>query len=69
MDERLEMARGAQRAVIASRLGLQCRDAIVVAMVKSNPRSVVEKAGNREGAGAWHGHGGGRRAAVVMHCA
>ena len=69
MDERLEMARGAWRAVIASRLGLQGHDAIVVAMAKSNPCSVVEKAGDREGAGAWHGHGGGRRAAVVMHCA
>ena len=69
MDERLEMARGVRRDVIASRLGLPGRDAIVVAMVKSNPRSMVEKAGDREGAGAWHGHGGGRCAAVVMHCA
>ena len=69
MDERLEMARGARRAVIASRLGLPGRDVIVVAMAKSNPRSMVEKARDREGAGAWHGHGGGRRAAVVMHCA
>ena len=69
MDERLEMAKGARRAMIASRLGLPGRDAIVVAMAKLNPRSMVEKAGDREGAGAWHGHGGGRRAAVVMHCA
>ena len=69
MDDRLEMARGARRAVVASRLGLPGPDTIVVAMAKSNPRSMVEKAGNREGAGAWHGHGGGRRAAVVMHCA
>jgi len=69
MDERLEMARGARRAVIASRLGLPGRDAIVVVMAKSNPRSMVEKAGNREGAGAWHGQCGGRRMAVVMHCA
>ena len=69
MDERLEMARGARRVVIVSRLGLPSHDAIVVAMVKSNPRSMVKKAGDREEAGAWHGHGGGRRAVVVMHCA
>ena len=69
MDERLEMARGARRAVIASRLGLPGRDVIVVAMAKSNPRSVVEKVGDREGERAWLGHGHGRRAVVVMHCA
>ena len=69
MDERLEMARGARRVVIVSRLGLPSHDAIVVAMVKSNPRSMVEKARDREGARAWLGHGHGKRAAVVMHLA
>ena len=69
MDGRLEMAKGARRAVIASWLGLRGRDVIMGAMAKSNPRSVVEKVGDREGARAWLGHGHGRRAAVVMHCA
>ena len=69
MDERLEMARGVRRDVIASRLGLPGHDAIVVAMAKSNPRSMVEKVGDREGARAWLGHGHGRCATVVMHCA
>ena len=69
MDERLEMARCAQRAVIVSRLGLRGRDVIMGAMAKSNPRSVVEKVGDREGARAWLSHGHGRCAVVVMHCA
>ena len=69
MDERLEMARCAWRAVIASSLGLRGHDAIVGAMAKLNPRSVVEKVGDREGARAWLGHGHGRHKVVVMHCA
>jgi hypothetical protein len=69
MDERLEMARCAQRAVIALRLGPWDFNAGVGAMENPFACSLASKAGDREGARAWLGHGLGRLAAVVMHFA
>ena len=49
------------------RLGLHGRDMAASAMAKPISRSLVKKAGDREGAGAWHGHGELACVAAVMH--
>ena len=50
----------------ALRLGLRGRNMITIMPVLSKLKSVVQKAGDREGAGSWPGHGHGRAGAHVL---
>ena len=54
--------RGAQRAMIASRLGLRGRNAAAGTMAKPFSCSLVSKAGDREATRSRLGHGHGRHA-------
>ena len=50
----------------ALRLGFWGHDTIAIMPVLSKLKSVVQKAGDREGAGSWPGHGHGRAGAHVL---
>ena len=50
----------------ALRLGFRGRDTIAIVLVLSKLKSVVQKAGDREGVGSWLGHGHGRAGARVL---
>ena len=61
-----EMGLGRSEGREALRLGFRGRDTIAIVPVLSKLKSVVQKAGDREGAGSWPGQGHGRAGARAL---
>ena len=66
LGRRRKMGLGRSEGREALRLGFRGRDTIAIVPVLSKLKSVVQKAGDREGAGSWLGHGHGRAGARVL---
>ena len=66
LGQRREMGLGRSKGREALRLGFWGREMITIVPVLSKLKSVVQKAGDREGAGSWPGHGHGRAGAHAL---
>ena len=66
LDQRHEMGLGRSEGHGALRLGFRGCDTIAIMPVLSKLKSMVQKAGDREGVGSWPGHGHGRDGARVL---
>ena len=66
LGQRREMGLGRSEGHGALRLGFRGCDMIAIMPVLSKLKSVVQKVGDREGAGSWLGHGHGRAGARAL---
>ena len=66
LGQRREMGLGRSEGHEALRLGFRGRDTIAIVPVLSKLKFMVQKVGDREGAGSWPGHGHGRAGAHAL---